>query len=97
MSRGANLAKWQAENPDKIGRRAGIGRQKGTPNKFTRTVKETILQCFEDIGGRDAFAKWARRNPTEFYKLYGKVLPLSLQGDGSKEFILKFEPDDEDV
>jgi hypothetical protein len=52
----------------------GKGRGKGKQNKTTREVKQFLQQCFEDIGGRAAFASWARLNPTDFYRLWGKML-----------------------
>lgn len=74
---------------------AGKGRPKGAINKTTREVKEAILQVFDDIGGVEAFAAWASRNPTEFYKLYGKLLPIQLQGAGSKgEFVITISKDE---
>jgi hypothetical protein len=58
----------------------GVGRPRGIPNKYTREVKDVIAQCFTDIGGAAAFAAWAKAHPTEFYKLYSKLLPIQLQG-----------------
>lgn len=59
------------------------GRPPGAVNKTTREVKEVIAQTFERIGGIDAFARWARGNRDEFYKLYSKLLPVQLQGSAS--------------
>lgn len=37
-----------------------------------------VLACFEQMGGLDAMAEWARRNPGEFYtKVYPKVIQAS--------------------
>lgn len=66
------------------------GRVKGTPNKVTQEVKDVIAQVFDDIGGVPRMVVWAQLNPTEFYKLYGKLLPIQLQGAGSKgEFVIQ--------
>ncbi len=51
------------------------GRQKGTPNKFTMTVKEGLEHAWAGIGGAEHLTAWARENPTEFYKLYGRLIP----------------------
>lgn len=64
-------------------KRLRTGRPKGIPNKLTREVKDVIAKCFSDIGGAAEFAKWARNNRTEFYKLYSKMLPIQLQGSGA--------------
>jgi hypothetical protein len=61
------------------GRKTG-GRQKGTPNRYTASVKEAFAQAFEDMGGADALVNWGRENPTDFYKLASKLIPLELGG-----------------
>jgi hypothetical protein len=33
---------------------------------------------YDEIGGNEAFAKWAKLNPTEFYKLFAKLLPRDI-------------------
>lgn len=51
------------------------GSRKGCPNKSTISVKEGILLCYEDMGGRKAFAKWAKKNPSDFYsKIYSRMI-----------------------
>lgn len=61
------------------GKKTG-GRVKGTPNHMSSGVKANIIGVFDKIGGRDAMAKWAYENQTEFYKLYGRLLPTELTG-----------------
>ena len=56
------------------GQRFG-GRQKGTPNKLSTTVKDNVISVFQQLGGAKAMAEWARENPTHFYNLYAKLLP----------------------
>lgn len=73
---------------------AGKGRPKGALNKTTREVKEVIAQCFEDIGGIKEFGAWAKRERTEFYRMYAKLLPVQLQGagvDGAFQIIISKE------
>lgn len=62
---------------------AGKGRQKGVPNKTTVAVKHALNLAFDTIGGAEALAEWARSEPTEFYKLWVKMLPAEtkLTGD----------------
>lgn len=61
------------------GRPKGIaktgGRQKGTPNKATLAVKEALEAAFEGMGGVERLKAWATSEPTEFYKLWAKMLP----------------------
>lgn len=58
------------------------GRPKGVPNKLSRIAKDTIAQVFEDIGGVENMAGWAKENPTQFYQIYAKLLPLQVNGAG---------------
>ena len=61
------------------------GRQRGTPNKFTKTLKDAILQACEEAGGNEGMTGYLRLqagdNPSAFMSLLGKVLPLQIQGD----------------
>ena len=56
--------------------KAGPGRPKGSVNKATRTAKEAFQFAFDKIGGADKLATWALENTTEFYKLYGRLIPV---------------------
>lgn len=66
------------------GRKTG-GRQKGTPNKATVSVKQAILLAADGIGGHEALMEWGRSNPTEFWtRVYTRLLPTEISGpDGS--------------
>ena len=57
------------------------GRPKGALNKTTVAVKDALSNAFEGIGGQQSFDAWARENPTEFYKLFVKLLPIQITGD----------------
>lgn len=61
------------------GRKPGPGRPKGSRNKFTRSVKEALERAFEQRGGDKALTAWANENPTDFYKLWGRMLPSEVQ------------------
>ena len=60
------------------------GRVAGTPNKFTRTVREAFEHAFGNLQEDPAvkLEAWAKQNPTEFYKLAAKLIPtdVALQG-----------------
>ncbi len=57
------------------------GRQKGTPNKITKALKEMILGALDDSGGQRYLAKMAKAQPVAFMALLGRVLPTTLAGD----------------
>lgn len=54
------------------------GRLKGHPNATTVSVKAALMKCYKGMGGDAAFIRWAKTEPTEFYKLYAKLLPKEI-------------------
>lgn len=62
------------------GLRRGGGRT--SPNKLTRAARDAFQIAFDKIGGAEALAEWAEANRTEFYKLYGRLIPTEVTGPG---------------
>jgi hypothetical protein len=69
-----------AGKPPTLGK-VGSGRQKGTPNKITRLLKDMIVTALEEEGGVDYLRRQPNENPTAFMTLVGKVIPLQITGD----------------
>lgn len=65
------------------GKKTG-GRKRGTQNKVTVAVKTALQNAFSAVGGQKALANWAEANPTEFYKLWAKLLPQEITGADGK-------------
>lgn len=63
-----------------LGQKTG-GRQKGTPNKMTKNVKEALVEAFERMGGVESLIAWGQDNPDEFYKLWIKLLPNEVKAE----------------
>lgn len=59
---------------------AGKGRPKGVPNKSTAAVKGALTEAFEKLGGVEALVAWGTGNPTDFYKLWAKMMPTEVTG-----------------
>lgn len=55
----------------------GSGRKAGQPNRLTLTAKEAFDKVFHERGGWSALKDWSQDNPTDFYKLYGKMIPTN--------------------
>ena len=68
------IKKGEVRNP--------VGRLPGTKNKSTVQVKEALTAAFDNIGGILGFSTWAAANRTEFYRLYAKLLPRQITGEG---------------
>lgn len=71
-----------------LGKKTG-GRQKGSPNKVTRQLKDMILQALDDSGGIDYLKQTAIDHPVAFLTLVGKVLPLQVTGDGGGPLVVE--------
>lgn len=56
------------------------GRQKGSPNKLTKQLKDMILDALDESGGVEYLKQTAIDHPTAFLTLVGKVLPLQVTG-----------------
>lgn len=69
------------------------GRKAGTPNKTTQSVKAALEATFEQMGGVPAMLTWAKSEPTEFFKLYAKLLPVQVQADLKHEGTITFVVD----
>ena len=55
------------------------GRQKGTPNKTTASVRAAIEAAYGSMGGQKRFNQWAESNPDTFYTvLLPKLLPVQV-------------------
>ena len=85
MENSTNLDNLEAEKSNHGGLRAGAGRPKGSTNKIPR-AKENIIRAFEDLGGVEGLVNWAKtdsKNQGEFYKIYGRLLPIENNITGS--------------
>jgi hypothetical protein len=51
------------------------GRKKGTQNKVSLSLKQAVLETFEQLGGVRHMATWAKRHPSEFYRITARLVP----------------------
>lgn len=76
--------------------RAKTGRRKGTPNKTTAVLKDAILLAAEQVGGdgngKDGLTGYLRHVASSdvkaFSALLGKVLPMTISGDGEGGIVI---------
>lgn len=59
------------------------GKPKGAVSKTTKLVKEVFAEAFTELQSDKEvkLAAWGKKNPTEFYKLASKLIPIQLAGD----------------
>lgn len=58
------------------------GRQKGAVNRVGSTAKDNMIAVFTRLEGTAGMAKWAKKNLTEFYKLYARLIPAQIDVSG---------------
>lgn len=75
------------------------GRVAGTPNKTTVAVKDAMEHVYatlqKDSGKTHGhFTEWAEGNPTEFYKLYAKLLPKEIDANVKGRLVVVIDDSD---
>lgn len=72
------------------------GRQPGTKNKISASLRDAFLQVFEEMQEDEDFClkSWAQENLTEFYKIISKLLPQDFTGDFYTVIEVKMKDDD---
>ncbi len=68
------------------GKKTG-GREKGTPNRVTASLKDAVLNAFEEVGGEKYLVKVAEDDPRTFCVLLGKILPKDISYQDSDPII----------
>ena len=59
-----------------------MSRPVGSKNKAGALAKDNVQAVFTRLGGTAAMARWAKRNQTEFYRLYARLIPAEMVGPG---------------
>ena len=69
------------------------GRKKGTSNKITADVRETILEAFHMAGGVEYLRALAFSDPKAFCTLLAKIIPAKVAGDEENPSALRVTVD----
>ena len=67
------------------------GRRQGSQNKLTLSVKQAVLQVFDDLqdetgGAVGHLFAWAKEHPTEFYRICAKMIPQAISGSFEHDY-----------
>lgn len=70
-------------------------KEKGAAAQEYSLARENIMRVFGLIGGEAAMAQWANKYPTEFYRLYARLIPVENvvrgpDGEGALRISLSF-------
>ena len=73
------------------------GRAKGTPNKLTTTVKESVLNAFNQLqtDPKQNLAAFAKKYPRDFYNIAAKLIPTEMVGEVTNEILIRVEYKDD--
>jgi len=66
--------------------------------KVTTIFKDAVRAVYEDIGGYVAFAVWAKKNQTDFYKIAARLIPTEKASQNDTNItveIVRFSPQKE--
>ena len=76
-------------------RAENAGRKEGTANKLTKTVKERVLEVFNELQGdpQANLLSWAKEEPTEFYKIAAKLIPADINAKVDGKIITVIVPE----
>ncbi len=74
------------------------GRIKGTKNKLTKSVRETVLQVFNELQGdpKDNLYAFAKKYPREFYNIASRLIPAEVNATVEGETVIRFIRDEGD-
>jgi hypothetical protein len=75
------------------GNKKGKGRPKGTPNKVTKTVKETLLQVFNDAQNdpKTSLEALLKKDIRAFYAMCAKLIPTEIQGKVDQNYTIEYK------
>ena len=71
------------------------GGQVGSINKLTKTVKERVLEVFNELQDdpKANMLNWAKEETTEFYKIAAKLIPADINAKVEGKIITVTVPD----
>lgn len=72
------------------------GREAGTPNKLTSTVKMMVLGALTKLGGEKWLERMARKHPQAFMQMLRQVMPTQVVGDVNCRFVAEMPPPETD-
>jgi len=56
-----------------------MARPVGSKNKIQACARENVICVFNRLGGTAYMAEWAKENPTDFFKIYARLVPQEVK------------------
>lgn len=70
---------------------AGMGRPVGAKNKFSRSIKEQMLQALKELGGVSYLVNLGRTQPAVFGGLLGRIIPMEVTGANGGPLVVSWD------
>ncbi len=69
------------------------GKPKGAVTKSTKLVKEVFADAFTELQKDKTvnLITWGKENPTEFYKIVSRLIPMQVDNIGNTTISIKIE------
>lgn len=68
------------------------------PQRAGVAAKEALLSAFDRMGGVAGLVKWGKKNPTEFYRIWARLLPrednVNVTAVGVEELLRQLDEQD---
>jgi hypothetical protein len=78
--------------------RKGVkGRPKGSKNLVNDNARANIITVFREMGGIHRMVAWAQENPTEFYKIYARLIPQEVVGNPESPIVHTYRAQREEL
>lgn len=67
------------------------GKPKGAKNKITKTVKQAVLEVFNELQNdpKASLLEWGKKNPRDFYQIAAKLIPTEVEANVKGTGIIK--------
>lgn len=52
------------------------------PKKLTVQARDALWKVFHELGGKEHMRKWALDNPSDFYRLFARLVPQATEVTG---------------
>jgi|SRR6476620_4599825 len=83
----------EGEKPKNTGQfgKGNPGKPKGATNHLTRTVKEAVLEAFNELQSdkKNNLLAFAKKHPRDFYAIAAKLIPTDIKAEVKSKILVE--------